>query len=171
MRNIFLIGPRASGKTSLGKLLARHLDLPFSDTDDLVVAQAGQTIAQMVEERGWDAFRQLEHDVLARVCGQDGQVVAMGGGMVLRPDNRELLKTHGRVLYLTTDAATLLSRLAAEPLPGQRPALTDKDAETEMRQILLEREPLYRECADHVIDSSLPLEKMAASALAALESL
>jgi shikimate kinase len=173
----FLVGPRGSGKTSLGKLLSERLGVPFTDTDALVVSRAGEEIADLVAREGWPAFRALESAVLARLCGkggrgvgeESGMVVATGGGMVLATENRQRMRESGTVFYLKASPATLAARLDKNPLPGQRPALTDKTPEEEMREVLLEREPLYLECADLVVSSEFSLEEMVTRVVSYLE--
>ncbi len=166
----FLVGPRASGKTSLGKLLSEKLGVPFMDTDALVVSRAGEEIADLVAREGWPVFRALESEVLESVCRETSAVIATGGGMVVASENRQRMRENGTVFYLKASPATLVARLDKNPLPGQRPALTDKSPEEEMREVLSEREPLYLECADLVVSSEFSLEQMADSVTAFLTS-
>lgn len=170
MTHIFLIGPRASGKTTLGKMLAYTLNLPFLDTDEKVERESGQPIAEIVKQGGWDRFRALETKVLRKVCTREPHVVATGGGIVLREENRELLKKHGVTLYLKADVEELIARLTAAPLPGQRPALTDKSAEDEVRQVVAEREPIYAAAANITLDAGQAQDPLARKALDAVKS-
>lgn len=160
-RNIFLVGPRGSGKTTVGRLAAEPLGLAFVDTDALIAERAGSSIAAYVEAKGWDAFRDLEHAVLADVCTHENQVVATGGGIILREDNRVLLKNSGWTFYLMADVSTLLGRLEADPNAAQRPALTDSPLREEISRVLAEREPLYFSVADAVLQAALPAEDLA----------
>ena len=160
-RNIFLVGPRGSGKTTVGRLAAQRLGLEFADTDALLGDRAGSTIADFVAAHGWDAFRDLEHAVLQDVCAREGQVVATGGGIVLREDNRALLKAHGLTVYLMADVPTLLARLENDPNAAQRPALTDSPLRQEISAVLNEREPLYFAVADAVLQASRRAEELA----------
>jgi shikimate kinase len=169
--NCFLVGPRASGKTSLGRVLAERLNARLVDTDALVRERAGQSIAALVKEQGWERFRGLEHDVLARICARRDQVVATGGGVVLMPANRKLMRENGVVLYLHADVDTLVERLHREPLDEQRPALTALQAREEVEQTMQEREIVYRECANKVLDARKPLGDLAEEAEAFLETL
>ncbi|MDY7001469.1 MAG: shikimate kinase AroL [Thermodesulfobacteriota bacterium] len=166
--NIFFIGPRASGKTSLGRMVAKELGAVFVDMDALLVERAGESIALFVEKYGWGAFRGLERDLLVEICVNSGQVVATGGGVVLLPENRDLLQKSGGVFYLKAGAPVLFSRLMADPLSDQRPALTDKSLEAEISEVLRERGPLYERCAHVVLDAEAGLEDMADAVIKAL---
>ncbi|HDQ41355.1 MAG TPA: shikimate kinase AroL [Desulfonatronum sp.] len=148
--NIFLVGLRGSGKTTLGRLLAERLDVMFVDTDEMVVRQAGKDIASIVASQGWAGFRSSEKDTLREICTRKGQVVATGGGIVLEPSNRALLES-GLVFYLMAEIPTLEERLAKNPLPAQRPALSEASLVQELRHCLYERGPLYMCTANHVL--------------------
>jgi|GEM_PF-34150 len=167
--NIYLVGPRAGGKTTLGLALAHALGRDFADTDALFVQKWGQSIADFVAERGWDAFRDEETRILEAVDRAPGRVIACGGGMVLRPRNRELL-SRGLTLALLAAPSVLAARLARDPAEAQRPSLTGKPLLDEVAEILAEREPLYRASALAVLDAALPLEDLLARALTALDS-
>ena len=149
-RTIYLIGPRACGKTSLGLALAQKLGLEFVDTDHELVRAAGMEIADIVEQRGWDAFRDLEAETLARVAAGPVRVVGCGGGIVLRDENRAAL-ARGVVIYLKVEPRELARRLMADPNEAQRPSLTGKGLVDEIGDILAQRAPLYEECADIVL--------------------
>lgn len=149
-RNIFLIGPRACGKTSVGRALADRLGVDFVDTDHALVENVGMEIADYVEQNGWDGFRDKETETLERVAGDGVRVVGCGGGIVLREVNRNILKT-GVTLYLKTDPEVLADRLMQDPNEAQRPSLTGKSIVDEVREILTERAPLYEGCADIIL--------------------
>ncbi len=149
-RNIFLIGPRACGKTSVGRALAKQLGLDFVDTDHALVASVGMEIAEYVDQKGWDGFRDKETETLERVAGEAVRVVGCGGGIVLREQNREILKG-GMVLYIKTAPEVLAERLMRDPNEAQRPSLTGKSIVDEVREILEERAPLYEGCADVIL--------------------
>lgn len=164
---IYLVGPRASGKTSLGLALARRLGRGFADTDALFLQKWGRSIADFVAERGWEAFRDEETRILEAVDRAPGRVVACGGGMVLRPRNRELL-ARGRVVYLRGDAALLADRLARDPAEAQRPSLTGRPLTEEVAEVLAQRAPLYESVADVVLDAALAPEDALQQAAASL---
>jgi shikimate kinase len=153
-KNIFLIGPRGCGKTSVGIALARRLGCGFSDTDHALVEAVGMEIAEYVAEQGWEAFRDRETQTLGRVAAagadEGGWVIGCGGGIVLRPRNREILAT-GITLYLRTSVQTLADRLAKDLNEAQRPSLTGRPVVEEVRDVLAERAELYEGCADAIL--------------------
>lgn len=151
---VYLIGPRACGKTSVGLTLAGCLDLPFLDMDAAIVSILGESIAEFVERKGWDAFRSLETKVLLSTAASGPAVVATGGGVVMRPGNRDLLRK-GTPVYLRARPAVLAARLMADLKPGQRPSLTGQDPVAEVRAVHAERDPLYNECAAFAVDAEL----------------
>jgi len=150
-RNIFLIGPRACGKTSVGRALAKRLGMEFVDTDHAFVEAVGMDIASFVEANGWDAFRDEEARTLEREAAPGGRVIGCGGGIVLREENRAVL-SGGLTLYLKTGPDELARRLAADPLASQRPSLTGKSLADEVREVLAERAGFYEGCAHHVVE-------------------
>lgn len=156
-RNLYLIGPRASGKTTLGRSLARKLSRPFVDLDAVFLARRGETIADLVAREGWDAFRRVEADILADVAATPGQVVATGGGAVLLPENRRIL-AEGVVLYLQASPERLAERLMADLNEAQRPKLTELGLREEILATLAEREPLYLSLAHACLPERSPDE-------------
>ena len=147
--NLFLVGYRCCGKTSVGRLLADRFGWRFVDTDALVVERAGSDIAAMIEGEGWAFFRRLETRILKDVCRRSGQVVATGGGIVLAPENTALMRRCGKVVWLQAQPETILRRMATDPAsPGQRPALSDDPVAEEVVRTLAERRPLYTAAMD-----------------------
>src|SRR5579884_2267344 len=145
---IYLVGPRGSGKTTAGRLLAARLGWAFLDADDVIEARAGRSVADIFATEGESGFRDREAAVLADLARLDRHVISPGGGAVLRPENRQLLRATGFCVRLTGETATLSARLAADPATAaRRPALTGRSAADEMAQVVREREPLYREVA------------------------
>ena len=174
MRILFLVGPRAAGKTSLGKALAQRLGIPFVDTDASLTSHLGRSVAEIVAAEGWPGFRAHESATLLREIAAhraSGAVMATGGGMVLDADNRAQMRNTGLVLHLDAPARVLAERLAAEPLAGQRPSLTGQDMLAEVEQVLAERQPLYAAAAHHRLDASRSLQELCEAALAWLASL
>lgn len=147
---IFLVGPRACGKTTVGRMLAEKLGLEYCDTDLYLAEQTGRTVADIVDQEGWDGFRRRESEVLREVA-QPGRVIATGGGMVLAAANREFMRRAGSVVYLHAPCGILAERLSKNPENAQRPSLTGKSVLEEIEDVLREREPLYKDaCHFHV---------------------
>ncbi|MFO7801339.1 MAG: shikimate kinase AroL [Desulfovermiculus sp.] len=149
--NVFFIGPRASGKTTLARAVALELGLVCVDTDELVQKTSGKSIASVVQDHGWEAFRDLEHKVLEQVCAQAGQAVATGGGIILREDNREIMRSTGWVFYLLAQPDVLQARLAEQNDEAWRPSLSGMSPDTEAGQIMAEREPLYLQTLHYIL--------------------
>lgn len=142
--NIFLIGYRCTGKTTVGREIARRTGLRFVDADAWLVTEAGVTIAEIVSKSGWDAFRKIETSVLARIAASDNQVVATGGGVVLDAQNRALMKARGVAVWLCASPETVYNRMIADKHSlEQRPALTDQNLRDEITDTLAARHALY----------------------------
>jgi shikimate kinase len=151
--NIFLIGYRGTGKTAVARILAEKLRWDWADSDQLVESRAGLTIRQIFEREGEGGFREREAAVLDELCRRQKHVIATGGGIILREDNRQKLRSAGRVVWLTADAQTIWRRLQEDPATlNQRPALT-VGGMTEVEELLKAREPLYRDCAELTVST------------------
>lgn len=147
VKNIVLIGMRGAGKSSVGKLLAEKLGKEFIDMD----AHFGGAIPDIVRERGWDAFRDLESQIAKEVGARKNCVIATGGGTILRKENRAALKTNGTLVLLIASTATLTARIAGD---SSRPPLTDSlSLVVEMQKLWQEREMSYHQAADLVIST------------------
>jgi shikimate kinase len=152
--NIFLIGYRGSGKTSVARALAGAVGWAWVDADEELERRAGKSIQRIFAESGEGAFRDLESAVVADLAKLDGQIVALGGGAVLRGENRAALAGRGKIVWLRASPETLHERIATDPTTGaRRPNLTGQGGLDEIRQLLAEREPIYRACADLVLDA------------------
>jgi shikimate kinase len=150
-RRLFLIGYRGTGKTTVARLAAARLGWDWCDADELIETQAGRTIRDIFAAEGEAGFRDRESAVLAELCQLDRHVIATGGGVVLRPENRARLRDAGRVVWLTADAQTLWRRLQEDAATEERrPPLTVGGLE-EVEELLRRREPWYRACADEVV--------------------
>ena len=159
-KNVYLLGMRASGKTTVGRALAEALGCAFLDTDAMVVEAAGMTVEAIVAQGGWEEFRRLESEALAQAAKLPGKVVSTGGGIVLSDANRDLLGRTGVCFYLGADAALLTERLMRDPDTAQRPALTTLDLHEEMASVMSEREPLYMVCMDHMLQAHRTVEQL-----------
>jgi len=161
---IYLVGARASGKTTIGRALANTLNYGFVDTDAYLSETSGMTVAEVVDKEGWEGFRRRESEALHAVTAPE-TVIATGGGMVLAASNREYMRAHGLVFYLHVPVEVMAERLRADPNAAQRPTLTGRSIVEEITEVLAEREPLYRETAHHVLDGSVPVEGVVKQAL------
>jgi len=147
-----LIGYRATGKTTLAKLLAAELGCDWADSDEEIERRTGKDIAQLFAAQGEEAFRRLEISVIAELCRRDRLVLAAGGGAPLRAENRQAIRQAGKVVCLTARPETILARMAADPRNRQlRPRLTAKEPAEEIVQLLQFRTPIYRALADVVV--------------------
>lgn len=147
--NIVLIGYRGTGKSTVGKLLARRLGRQFVSTDEEIVKRAKRTIPEIVAQEGWEYFRDLESEVCREFAGRDRLVIDTGGGAILRTQNVEALKKNGALFWLTASVETITKRIGRD---NQRPSLTgSKSFVDEIQDVLRERTPKYQAASDHVI--------------------
>jgi shikimate kinase len=159
--NIFLIGPMGSGKTSLGKRVAPCLGLDFVDLDDELERRCGVEVAVIFEIEGEAGFRERECRLLAEIAERSGQLVATGGGAVLDPRNRDVLRRSGSVVWLNATVAQQLRRLERDK---RRPLLAAPDRRQRLTAMAEARNPIYAEVADVVFESrNRPLVQMAAA--------
>jgi shikimate kinase len=150
--NLTLIGYRGTGKTTVARLLAARLGWQWFDADVELERQAGKTIKQIFAEGGEAAFRDWEERIVAELTAQSNVVIALGGGAILRPQNRAAIKAGGKTAWLTAQASTLLARIEADATTAERrPNLTAAGGLAEIEQLLAAREPLYRDCADCIV--------------------
>lgn len=140
-----------SGKSAIARELARLTGWQWVDTDRVVTERAGAPITQIFAERGEEAFREMEADALRSLAQREEAIVATGGGIVIRPENRDLLRGLGTVIWLTAGEDVLFERVSRT---RKRPLLECADPRGALRKLLAEREPFYAACADLKIDSS-----------------
>jgi shikimate kinase len=151
--SLALVGMPGSGKSTVGRHLARQLGLAFADTDHEIERRIGGSIRDYFEAEGEAAFRDLEQQVIAELGAQHAGVLATGGGAVLREANRDALRAHGTVLYLRSTPEDLFRRLRHDM---HRPLLQVGDPLKRLRDLFRERDPLYRRCAHYVIETGRP---------------
>jgi shikimate kinase len=165
---IFLIGARGSGKTTIARLLAERLGWSWVDADEVLEREAGCSIQSIFAREGEARFREREARHLAEFSDLRRHVVATGGGAVLRPANRELLR-RGWVVWLTADVETLWGRVQADTSTASRRPNLSVGGPGEVAEVLRNREPLYRACADLTISTTgRALDAIVADILAAL---
>jgi shikimate kinase len=150
---ITLVGMPGSGKSTVGRQLARRLRLPFFDSDHVIEERLGCSIRDYFAREGEAAFRDLEQQVLAELAQGPECVIATGGGAVLREANRECLRAAGRVVYLRSSPEELYRRLRHDT---QRPLLQVADPLAKLRELHAQRDPLYEQAAHFHVETSRP---------------
>jgi shikimate kinase len=149
-----LIGYRATGKTTVGCLLAERLGWTCVDTDDHIQREVGKSVRQIFEQEGEASFRDYETAAIGSLARGHKLVLTVGGGAVLRAENRRAIATAGPVVWLDASVATIHQRLIADTQTAlQRPALTDLSQRDEIERLVGERQPIYAACADVRIDT------------------
>lgn len=148
--NIFLVGLMGAGKTTVGKLLAKLLNKTFYDSDHEIERRTGVKIPLIFELEGEAGFRKREAQAIAELAEMQGVVVATGGGAVLMPENRQALVGHGTVIYLRASVDELFHRTRGD---RNRPLLQTENPRDRLRELYTQRDPLYLEIADLVIDT------------------
>ena len=152
--NLFLIGYRCSGKTTIGQSIAKTIEWSFVDSDMRVIKEGGKSIKDIIDAEGWNAFRRMERSTLKLICAKDRQVVATGGGVVLDPANIKVMKASGTVVWLEATAETIRYRMRQDKSTESfRPALTDKGEMEEIEDMLLKRNPYYESASDFSIST------------------
>jgi shikimate kinase len=153
--NIVLIGYRCSGKTSVGKILAKELGRFFWDTDKIIENGMESSISGYVSEYGWDRFREMEKQVVKEVIKNDNLVVATGGGIVMDLGNVRKLKENGWVVWLNADEQVIRERMEKAQKAGKIwPSLTETNALDEIENLVKIRNPYYERTADFIVDTS-----------------
>jgi len=151
---VFLIGFRGTGKTTLGKLLARKLGYAFVDTDKIICQRKGASVKTIVDQEGWEGFRRSEVKVLTEFGNASRTVVATGGGAILHRQFWQEMRNKAIIIWLTAESDVLLQRICRNTsMMDNRPSLTGKEVGQEILEVLHEREPLYREFAHFTIDT------------------
>lgn len=148
--NLILVGMMGSGKTTIGKALAKHLGKMFVDSDEEIQKRTGVTIPHIFDVEGEAGFRQREAAALSDLVGRDNMVLATGGGAVLADHNRDMLQQNGIVIYLKASVHDLWQRTRHD---RNRPLLQTCDPQAKLTELLHQRDPLYRRVADIVVQS------------------
>lgn len=142
--HLILIGPMGAGKTTIGRRLARAFDLPFVDLDERIQADCGASIPLIFDVEGETGFREREHRALADVLAGPVVVLATGGGAILRPENRELMRARGYIVHLDIEQGRQWERLRRD---RSRPLLKTADPRARLAELKQVRDPIYRELA------------------------
>jgi shikimate kinase len=150
LQNIFLIGPMGAGKSTVGRQLAEALSFEFRDSDQEIQRRTGVDIPTIFEFEGEEGFRARERQVIEELSQEEGIVLATGGGVVLRADNRQDLAARGVVIYLHCSPEQQYSRTSRD---RNRPLLATEDPLERLRELMAERDPIYRQVADMVVST------------------
>ena len=149
---ISLIGYRGTGKTTVGRLMAEQLAIPFLDSNQQIVERAGRSIAEIFESEGESTFRDLESEVCSEMMQRHSAVLSWGGGVILRENNRQAISGSNVTFWLQATEGTIFHRIHGDSRSKEnRPALTELDPLQEIRTNLEHRRAFYDECCDHVI--------------------
>ena len=153
--NIVLIGFRGTGKSTVGRLLAKRLERDFIDSDKQIEISTEKTIKSIFEEDGEEGFRKIEAGTIAELSKADNKVISAGGGAVLKGDNVRNLKDNGFLVLLEATPEIIHNRIGQdEKTTQQRPSLTDKKPLDEIKHLITEREHAYKNAADYTINAS-----------------
>lgn len=150
VENYILVGPMGAGKSTIGRLLAKELRLPFRDSDKEIEQRTGASIPLIFDVEGEQGFRDRERATIAELCQMRGLVLATGGGAVMSPANRDALRAGGRVIYLCTSVEQQLDRTSRD---RNRPLLQAANPREVLAGLMALRDPLYREIADLIIET------------------
>jgi len=166
--NIVLIGYRGTGKSHVGSILAREFGMQLVSMDAEIVKTAGMSIPAIVEQFGWDDFRDRETVEAGKLSGCDGLVIDCGGGVIERPENIEILQRNAKVFWLKASVGAIVERIQDS---SNRPALVEgKTFTEEVAEVLERRTPKYRRAAHHEIDTDGVTPKQVAAQIATLLS-
>lgn len=162
---IFLVGPMGAGKSTIGRLLAAELAFSFRDSDRVIEDRTGADIPWIFDMEGEEGFRERETAVLRDLAHEQDAVIATGGGIVMRPINRELMKTAGMVVYLTASIDQLVERTSRDK---KRPLLQVENPRQRIIDLITLRDPLYRETATVIVNTDRRSPKAVAQEIAHL---
>lgn len=164
-RNIYLVGPMGAGKSTIGRVLAAELHLNFRDSDKVIEDRTGADIPWIFDMEGEEGFRDRESAVLDELSKGRDVVIATGGGIILRSQNREIMKASGYVCYLTASIEQLVERTARDK---KRPLLQVENPRQKIIDLVALRDPLYRDAADFSINTDRRSPKLVAQEIASL---
>lgn len=170
--NIYLIGYRCTGKSTVGRSLATQLAWPFIDADEELVKKYNQTISDIVAGEGWASFREKEKTILKSLSRLDHHIIATGGGVVMDADNVRMMRNSGMVIWLQAAVATIEKRMAGDAKTAdQRPALTGVALKQEIEKTLEERQALYQQAMDTTVQTdALTIEEICRIIIARMDA-
>ena len=150
-KNIFIVGSMGSGKTSIGKMLAKNNNLSFLDTDHEIIRDCGYSIPDIFKEFGEEHFRDLETEQLRKMNAIENHVISTGGGIILRDDNKKLMKDLGIIIFLDININSQIDRVKNRK---NRPLLNNKSLEDNLLSLKKIRDPIYKKISNYIIDVS-----------------
>ena len=150
-KNIFIIGSMGSGKTSIGKMLAKNNNLSFLDTDHEIIRDCGYSIPDIFKEFGEEHFRDLETEQLRKMNSIENHVISTGGGIILRDDNKKLMKDLGIIIFLDININSQIDRVKNRK---NRPLLNNKSLKDNLLSLKKIRDPIYKKISNYIIDVS-----------------
>jgi shikimate kinase len=150
-KNIFIIGSMGSGKTSIGKILAKNNHLSFLDTDHEIIRSCGYSIPDIFEKFGEEHFRNLETEQLRKMDAIENHIISTGGGIVLKDDNKKLMKSLGLIIFLDINISSQMDRVKNRK---NRPLLNDKNLKDNLLSLKKIRDPIYKKISNYIIDVS-----------------
>ena len=159
-RNIILVGPMGSGKSTIGNIIARRLNREFQDSDQFIERRTGVDIARIFDIEGEQGFRDRETNALQELLSQNNRVIATGGGSVMRPENQQMLKQRGYIVFLDTSLNQQMQRLRRDK---KRPLLQTENPRARLEALSHERRPIYLDLADLVVKTDKRVARRLAS--------
>ena len=150
-KNIFIVGSMGSGKTSIGKMLAKNNNLSFLDTDHEIIRDYGYSIPDIFKEFGEEHFRDLETEQLRKMNAIENHVISTGGGIILRDDNKKLMKDLGIIIFLDININSQIDRVKNRK---NRPLLNNKSLKDNLLSLKKIRDPIYKKISNYIIDVS-----------------
>ena len=150
-KNIFIIGSMGSGKTSIGKILEKKNNLSFLDTDHEIIRSCGYSIPDIFKEFGEEHFRNLETEQLRKMKALENHVISTGGGIILKNDNRKLMKELGIIIFLDINISSQVDRVKNRK---NRPLLNDQNLKDNLLSLKKIRDPIYKKISNYIIDVS-----------------
>jgi shikimate kinase len=166
MGNIVFTGMMGTGKTAVGRFLAERLKVPFFDLDELIEQEAGLDIPAIFRERGEAGFRALEREIVSRLAGRHGCIIATGGGTIIDPENLHRLREHGEIICLTATPERILERVEGME---HRPLLWHANKLERIREVMRIRGPIYAQVGDPIDTTDMSIEEVAALVLARVD--
>ncbi len=159
-RNIILVGPMGSGKSTIGNIIAKKLNREFQDSDHYIENKTGVDIARIFDIEGEQGFRDRETSALNYLLNQSNRVIATGGGSVMREENQALLRSHGYIIFLDTSVSQQMHRLRRDK---KRPLLQTENPREQLEALLAARRPIYLDLADLAVKTDRRLARKLAT--------